>query len=211
MEEILSPSLANMDTKKAYDIRIIPGTSNPTLVQDICQILEIPPELANIGKFADGEIQIELETNVRGSDTFIIQPTCPPYVNDALMELLLLIDTLSRSSAKRITVVIPYFGYARQDQKAKSRVPISASVVASMIEKLGPQRVVTVDLHCGQIQGFFHKTPVDNLFAINEMIKYLQKNWILYLGELEAKNLAIVSPDAGGVPRANSFAEKIKA
>jgi ribose-phosphate pyrophosphokinase len=142
---------------------------------------------------------------VRGADVFVIQPLCPPNVNDNLMELLLLIHTLRLSSAKRVTAVVPYYAYARQDRKVKPRVPISASVVAQLIEAMAPTRVVTVDLHCGQIQGFFHQTPVDNLFAENEIIHHLRSH------AFPSDRLVIVSPDAGGVLRANRVADKMKA
>jgi len=144
----------NHDDSLAYNIRIITGNSNPKLGTQISEKLGIPIEPCQIGTFADGELDIQI-TNVRGSDVFIIQPTCPPNVHNNLMELLLLIHTLKLASAKRITAIVPYFCYARQDRKTKPRVPISASAVSQLIEKMGPSRVVTVDLHCGQIQGFF--------------------------------------------------------
>jgi len=168
-----------------YQLKLVSGTANTDLSQGIARQLGLSLEPTAIGQFADGEINIQLLNNVRGSDIFIIQPTCTD-VNKNLMELLLLIHTLQLSSAKRITAVIPYFGYARQDRKTKPRVPISASAVAQLIEKMGPHRVVTVDLHCGQIQGFFHQTPVDNLFAENEFVKYIEhkhfdKDKVIYI------------------------------
>jgi len=187
-----------------YDLRIISGTANKQLAQEIADRLRIQLEPSEIGQFADGELNIHIRNNVRGSDIYIVQPTCTD-VNKNLMELLLLIHTLKLSSAKRITAVVPYFGYARQDRKTKPRVPISASAVAQLIEKMGPSRLVTVDLHCGQIQGFFHDTPVDNLSAENQFYEYLNgKNF-------DKANLVIVSPDAGGVARARRVADMIHA
>ena len=195
-------------SRESYRIRLIAGTANPSLAKSIARELKLDLENAEIGKFADGEVKIQLNDNVRGGDAFIIQPMSPPNGNDNFMELLLLINTLRLSSAKRITVVIPYFGYARQDQKTKSRVPISASAVARLISSMQPNRVLTVDLHCGQIQGFFPPSiPVDHLFAETEMIVILSK-FILNTG---SSNVVIVSPDAGGVTRANRIAEKLGA
>eukprot|EP01100_Stratorugosa_tubuloviscum_P008590 TRINITY_DN357_c0_g3_i1.p1 TRINITY_DN357_c0_g3~~TRINITY_DN357_c0_g3_i1.p1 ORF type:complete len:324 (+),score=178.83 TRINITY_DN357_c0_g3_i1:84-1055(+) len=186
-----------------YRIRLITGNANVKLGTDISNYLSIPIEPCEISTFADGEINMHIKNNVRGADVYIIQPTCPPNVNDNLMELLLLIHTLKLSSAKRITAVVPYFAYARQDRKTKPRVPISASAVAQLIEAMGPHRLVTVDLHCGQIQGFFHQTPVDNLFAEREMHDYLTSQ------NFNPQNLVIVSPDAGGVTRARRAADQI--
>jgi len=194
----------NNDDSLGYNIRIITGNSNPKLATQISEKLGIHIEPCQVGTFADGELDIQC-TNVRGSDVFIVQPACPPHVHHNLMELLLLIHTLKLASAKRITAIVPYFCYARQDRKTKPRVPISASAVAQLIEKMGPTRVVTVDLHCGQIQGFFHKTPVDNLFAEPIIVKYLKrKNFPL-------DKLIIVSPDAGGVVRARRLADRLGA
>jgi len=180
------------------------GNANRKLAAAIAAELDVHLEPCQVGTFSDGELNIRIENNVRGADVYIIQPTCPP-VNNNLMELLLLIHTLKLSSAKRITAVVPYFGYARQDRKVKPRTPISASAVAQLIAKMGPNRVVTCDLHCGQIQGFFHKAPVDNLFAEPEFIKYLKsKDFVL-------DKLVIVSPDAGGVVRARRVADRLGA
>jgi ribose-phosphate pyrophosphokinase len=151
--------------------------------------------------FSDGEIQIEIDENVRSKDVFVIQSTCAP-VNDNLVELLLMIDALKRSSARRITAVMPYFGYARQDKKVTPRVPISAKLVADMVTVAGANRVITMDLHAGQIQGFFD-IPVDNIFAAPLLIEYIHSNF--------ADNLVIVSPDAGGVERARAFAKRLDA
>lgn len=195
---------------KSYNVRLVAGSANKELAEKVAQALGTELEPCIVGRFSDGEIKIEIQHNVRGDDVFIIQPTCPsaePYngVNTAIMELLLLIHTLKLSSAKRITAVVPYFGYARQDRKTKARVPISAAAVAQLIEAMGPNRVVTVDLHCGQIQGFFHSTPVDNLFAENQFVNYIKEK------NLDMQNVAIVSPDAGGVTRARRLADKLGA
>jgi ribose-phosphate pyrophosphokinase len=151
--------------------------------------------------FSDGELQIEIDENVRSKDVFVIQSTCAP-VNDNLVELLLMIDALKRSSARRITAVMPYFGYARQDKKVAPRVPISAKLVADMVTVAGANRVITMDLHAGQIQGFFD-IPVDNIFAAPLLIEYIRNNF--------NDNLVIVSPDAGGVERARAFAKRLNA
>lgn len=188
-----------------YRIRIITGSSNPELAKKIASILHLEPEPVTCGRFADGEINIQIENNVRGADVFLIQPTCPPDINSHLVELLLLLQTLQLSSAKRITCVLPYYGYARQDRKTKPRVPISAAAVATMIETMGADRLLTLELHCGQLQGFFRQIPVDNLYAENEFIEKL------LLLNINPQNIAIVSPDAGGVTRARRMADKIGA
>jgi ribose-phosphate pyrophosphokinase len=167
--------------------------------------LHLEPEPVTCARFADGECNIQIENNVRGADVFLIQPTCPPDINTHLVELLLLLQTLQLSSAKRITCVLPYYGYARQDRKTKPRVPISAAAVATMIETMGAHRLLTLELHCGQIQGFFRHIPVDNLYAENEFIEQL-----MHL-KIDPQSIAIVSPDAGGVTRARQMADKIGA
>ena len=182
-------------------ISIFSGNSNPALAQKICDYLNLSLGSAQVKTFSDGEIQIEIEENVRSKDVFVIQSTCAP-VNDHLVELLLMIDALKRSSAKRITAVVPYFGYARQDKKVAPRVPISAKVVANMLTVAGANRVITMDLHAGQIQGFFD-IPVDNIFAAPLLIDYIRENF--------NDNLVIVSPDAGGVERARAFAKRLDA
>merc|ERR1712110_358735 len=187
-----------------YLLKLVSGSANVPLSEGIARHLGLQLEPTQNSQFADGEINLQVLNNVRGSDIFIIQPTCTD-VNKNLMELLLMIHALKLSSAKRITAVIPYFGYARQDRKTKARVPISASAVAQLIEKMGPNRVVTVDLHCGQIQGFFHDTPVDNLFAENEFVKYIEHK------DFDKSKLVIVSPDAGGVANARRVADKVHA
>ncbi len=178
---------------------IFTGNSNPGLVQKICKYLSLPLGGAKVKTFSDGEIQIEITENVRLKDVFVVQSTCSP-VNDNLVELLLMIDAFNRSSAKKITAVIPYFGYARQDKKVAPRVPISAKLVADMITVAGADRIITMDLHAGQIQGFFN-IPVDNLFAAPVLIDYIRNNF--------RDDMVIVSPDAGGVERARAFAKRL--
>jgi ribose-phosphate pyrophosphokinase len=182
-------------------IAIFAGNSNPALAKKICDYLDLPLGGAKVSTFSDGEIQIELEENVRTKDVFVIQSTCAP-VNDNLVELLLMIDAFKRSSTRRITAVVPYFGYARQDKKVAPRVPISAKLVADMLTVAGANRIITMDLHAGQIQGFFD-IPVDNIFAAPVLIDYIRNNF--------NDNLAIVSPDAGGVERARAFAKRLNA
>eukprot|EP01087_Luapelamoeba_hula_P011846 TRINITY_DN3275_c0_g1_i1.p1 TRINITY_DN3275_c0_g1~~TRINITY_DN3275_c0_g1_i1.p1 ORF type:complete len:344 (-),score=48.96 TRINITY_DN3275_c0_g1_i1:29-1060(-) len=194
-----------------YAIQIIVGNGNKKLGSDISAALNVPLAKAEVGRFSDGEAKIHIEHNIRGTDCYIIQPTCHNFendtsVNDNLMELLLLLHTLKLSSARRVTAVVPYYGYARQDRKTKPRVPISASAVAQLIEAMGPHRVMTVDLHCGQIQGFFHNTPVDNLWAEGEFIETLKKRVSGFV-----ENVVVVSPDAGGVMRARRVADSLGA
>ncbi len=180
---------------------IFTGNSNPELAEKICDYLSVPLGGAKVNKFSDGEIQIEINENVRLKDIFIMQSTCAP-VNDNLVELLLMIDAFKRSSAKKITAIIPYFGYSRQDKKVAPRVPISAKLVSDMITLAGANRVITMDLHAGQIQGFFN-IPVDNLFAAPVLIDHIRKYF--------RDGLVIVSPDAGGVERARAFAKRLDA
>jgi len=182
-------------------IAIFAGNSNPELAKKICDYLDLPLGGAKVSTFSDGEIQIEIEENVRTKDVFVVQSTCAP-VNDNLVELLLMIDAFKRSSARRITAVVPYFGYARQDKKVAPRVPISAKLVADMLTVAGANRIITMDLHAGQIQGFFD-IPVDNIFAAPVLIDYIRNNF--------NDNLTIVSPDAGGVERARAFAKRLNA
>ena len=183
-------------------MKILSGTSNLKLSKDISKKLKLKLVNTNIRRFADGEIYIEINENIRGNSVFVIQSTSNP-ANDNLMELLLVIDALKRSSAKNITAVIPYFGYARQDRKVAPRTSISAKVVANLITNAGASRVVTVDLHAGQIQGFFDM-PVDNLFTTPLFAKYIKK-------KLGSKKLICVSPDVGGVQRTRGLATRIKA
>ncbi|MEA3456703.1 MAG: ribose-phosphate pyrophosphokinase [Campylobacterota bacterium] len=178
---------------------IFSGTANPELSEEIAKYLEMPLSKASIERFSDGEINIQIAESVRGKDVFIIQPTCAP-ANANLMELLIMTDALRRSSAKSITAIVPYYGYARQDRKAAPRVPITARLVADMIETAGISRMVTVDLHASQIQGFFD-IPVDNLYGAILFLDYIKsKNF---------KNPVIASPDIGGVARARYFANKL--
>jgi ribose-phosphate pyrophosphokinase len=183
------------------DFIIFSGNSNPKLSKKICDYLNVPLGGDKVKRFSDGEIQIEIDENVRLKDVFVIQSTCSP-VNENLVELLLMIDALKRASAARITAVIPYYGYARQDKKVAPRVPISAKLVADMLTVAGANRIITMDLHSGQIQGFFD-IPVDNLFAAAVLIDFIKENY--------NDNLVIVSPDAGGVERARAFAKRLNA
>ena len=182
-------------------MKILSGTSNPRLSKEISKKLKLKLINTNIKKFSDGEIYIEINENIRGNSVFVIQSTSTP-ANDNLMELLLCIDALRRSSAKNITAVIPYFGYARQDRKVAPRTSISAKVVSNLITNAGASRIVTVDLHAGQIQGFFD-IPVDNLFTTPMFARYIKKKF-------KTKNLVCVSPDVGGVQRTRGLATKIK-
>ena len=183
------------------DFWIFAGNSNPDLSGRICEYLNMPLGGAKLSSFSDGEIQIEIHDNVRMKDVFIIQSTCHP-VNKNLIELLLMIDAMKRASARRITAVIPYYGYARQDKKVAPRVPISAKLVADMITLAGATRVITLDLHAGQIQGFFN-IPVDNLFAAPVLLEHMRYNF--------RDDIVMVSPDAGGVERARAFAKRLQA
>ena len=181
--------------------RIFTGNANPVLAKNICDHLNISLGQALVSAFSDGEIRVEIGDNVRGRDVFLIQPTCPP-ANHNLMELLIMIDAVKRASARRITAVMPYFGYARQDRKVAPRVPITAKLVADLLTTAGADRILTMDLHAGQLQGFFD-IPVDNLYASPLMIPYISKNF--------NHDLAIVSPDAGGVARARAYAKRLGA
>jgi ribose-phosphate pyrophosphokinase len=183
------------------DLVIFSGNSNPILSQKICEYINVPLGGEKVKRFSDGEIQIEIDENVRSKDVFVIQSICYP-VNENLVELLLMLDALKRASANRITAVIPYYGYARQDKKVRPRVPISAKLVADILTVAGATRIITMDLHAGQIQGFFN-IPVDNLFAAPVIIDYIRKKF--------NNDLVIVSPDAGGVERARAFAKRLNA
>jgi ribose-phosphate pyrophosphokinase len=182
-------------------LKLFTGTSDRQLAKEVAGHLKLDLGDTTVSTFSDGEIMVRLNENVRGSDAFVIQSTCTP-VNDNIMQLLLIIDALKRASAGRITAVIPYYGYARQDRKVQPRVPISAKMVADLITAVGTNRVLTVDLHAGQIQGFFN-IPVDNLYAAPVLAEYIKKKYV-------SDNLVIVSPDAGGVERARSFAKRLK-
>jgi ribose-phosphate pyrophosphokinase len=187
------------------EIVVIAGNSNLPLATEICETLWQPLGLAQVRRFSDGEILVELGENVRGRDTFVIQSTCAP-VNDNLMELLLIIDALKRASARRITAVIPYYGYARQDRKAAPRVPISAKLVADLLTAAGTTRVLAMDLHAGQIQGFFD-IPVDHLFATPVLLNHIKETYIKDSNE----EIILVSPDAGGVERTRYLAKRLSA
>ncbi|SHH83137.1 ribose-phosphate pyrophosphokinase [Desulfofustis glycolicus DSM 9705] len=179
-------------------MKIFSGNANFLMAQEIAKHLEMTVSDAEVRKFSDGEIFVEIKENVRGTDAFIVQPTCTP-VNDHLMELVIMADALRRASARRITAVLPYYGYARQDRKVAPRVPISAKVVAEMLMAVGVRRVLCMDLHAGQIQGFFN-IPVDHLYAAPVLIKYIKENF---------ENIIMVSPDAGGVERTRAFAKRL--
>jgi len=183
------------------EMKVFTGNSNSALAEEICQYLKIPLGEATASTFSDGEIMVQINENVRGKDIFVIQSFSNP-VNKHIMELLIMIDAFKRASAYRITAVIPYFGYARQDRKVQPRVPITAKLVADLVTASGTNRVLTIDLHVGQIQGFFN-IPVDNLFATPVLLEYLKTK--------NLKDLVVVSPDAGGVERARAFAKKLKA
>lgn len=182
---------------------IISGNANKLLAENICRELKVVMAPSQINRFNDGEIEIELVENVRGKDVFVIQPTSPP-VNDNFMELCLILDALKRSSCWKVTVVIPYYGYGRQDKKLKSRVPISAKAVADMIQTLGVDRILTVDLHSNQIQGYFD-CPVDNMFASPVFIPHIKKQVI----EGKYNDIVMVSPDVGGIERTTFYAKRL--
>jgi ribose-phosphate pyrophosphokinase len=182
-------------------IRVFTGNSNPALAQKICDFLHVPLGAARVRTFSDGEIMIEITENVRGRDVYVVQSTCAP-TNNNLMELLIMTDALKRASAATITAVIPYYGYARQDRKAAPRTPITAKLVADLITTAGVDRVVTIDLHAGQIQGFFN-IPVDNLYAAPVILEYLKTRF-------NGEDVVMVSPDAGGTERARAFAKRLE-
>ncbi len=183
-------------------MKIFTGNSNLPLAREICDYLKVPLGKATVETFSDGESKVEINENVRGGDVFVIQSTCAPG-NDNLMELLVMLDAFKRASATRITAVIPYYGYARQDRKVVPRVPISAKLVADLITTAGASRILTMDLHSGQIQGFFN-IPVDNLYATPVLLQHLKK-------QLNRNEVTVVSPDAGGVERARDFATRLDA
>ena len=182
-------------------MKLFGGTSNTTLTQEVCDYLGVQPGKMAAKTFSDGETQIEIHENIRGRDVFVLQSTCTP-VNDNLMQLLIMMDALRRASADRVTAVIPYYGYGRQDRKVKPRVPISAKLVADLITVAGANRVVSIDLHAGQIQGYFN-IPVDNLYAAPVLVKHIRTYF--------QDDLVIVSPDAGGVERARAYAKRLEA
>ncbi len=179
-------------------LKVFTGNANPEIAAEICAHLNIALGKAEVKQFSDGEIAVEIGENVRGADVFVIQPTCPP-VNDHLMELLIMIDALRRASARRITAVMPYYGYARQDRKVRPRVPITAKAVADMLMVVGTRRVLCMDLHAGQIQGFFN-IPVDHLYAAPVLLDHIRERFT---------DVVMVSPDAGGVERTRAFAKRL--
>ncbi len=181
------------------ELKIFGGRSHPALVQEICEYLNVPAGKVSAFNFSDGETFCQIEENVRGSDVFVVQPTCDP-VNNNLMELLIMLDSFKRSSASRVTAVVPYYGYARQDKKDRPRVPITAKLVADLLSKAGADRILAIDLHASQIQGFFD-VPVDHLFAAPVLLDAVRT--------LDIENLVIVSPDAGGVERARAIAKRL--
>ncbi|MDI3532040.1 MAG: ribose-phosphate pyrophosphokinae [Synergistaceae bacterium] len=188
------------------EMKIFSGSAHPEFAQRVSENLRVPLSSAKVSRFSDGEVSVSIEESVRGADVYVIQPTCPP-VNENLMELLILIDALKRASAYQINVVMPYFGYARQDRKTRSREPITAKLVANLLEKAGANRVISADLHAGQIQGFFD-IPVDHLTAIPLMVSYCHKT---LKEELKEGKVAVAAPDIGGVVRARRFALQINA
>ncbi len=198
---IKKAGLANMKaSEESGRLKVFSGNANPELAKEICSYMKIPLGKIDLLKFSDGEVYCQIKENVRGNDIFIIQPTCHP-VNQNLVELLVMLDAFKRASAARVTAVLPYYGYARQDRKDKPRVPISAKLIADLISVAGANRVLVMDLHAAPIQGFFD-IPVDHLFAAPILINYLSR--------LRIKNMVIVSPDAGGVERARAFAKRLR-
>lgn len=184
------------------ELKLFSGNAHRALAAEIAHYLKVPLGDADVTRFSDGEVFVQINENVRGTDVFVVQPTCPP-VNDNLMELLIMIDAFKRASAGRITAVLPYYGYARQDRKVQPRVPITAKLVADLLAAAGVDRVLALDLHAGQIQGFFN-IPVDHLFAGPPVI-------VEYLSKRDLRDPVIVAPDAGGVERARAIAKRLKA
>lgn len=184
-----------------HEMKLFAGNANPVLAREISGYLGVPLGAAVVGRFSDGEVMVRISENTRGRDVFVIQSTCPP-VNDTLMELLIMIDAVRRASAFRITVVLPYYGYSRQDRKSEPRVPITAKLVANLITAAGADRVLCTDLHAGQLQGYFD-IPVDNLMAAPVLLEYFRRKGL--------ERPVVVSPDAGGVERARNFAKRLDA
>lgn len=182
-------------------LKVFTGNANPELAKKIAKFLKVPLGDALVTTFSEGEIRVKINEDVRGRDVFVIQPTCPPS-NNNMMELLIMIDAMKRASARRITAVIPYFGYARQDRKDQPRVPITAKLVANLLTVAGADRILTMDLHASQIQGFFD-IPMDHLFAVNTIVDYFKKKKI--------KNLVVASPDVGGIKMARAYAKRLNA
>ncbi|HLY63196.1 MAG TPA: ribose-phosphate pyrophosphokinase [Terriglobia bacterium] len=190
-----------MGNHTRHSLKVFTGNAHPALAREICKDLGVPLGKANIDRFPDGEVRLQIQENVRGTDVFVIQPTCSP-VNENLMELLIMLDAFRRASANRITAVMPYYGYARQDRKDRPRVPISSKVVADLLTSAGANRVLALDLHASQIQGYFN-IPVDHLYGTPVTVAYFRT--------LKLRNVVVVSPDPGGVERARAFAKKLKA
>jgi len=184
-----------------HALKVFSGNAHPALAKEICEELGVPVGQVQVGRFPDGEVRLQILENVRGTDVFVVQPTCRP-VNENLMELLIMLDAFRRASADRITAVMPYYGYARQDRKDRPRVPISSKLVADLLTSAGADRILALELHAGQIQGFFN-IPVDHLYATPVTVGYFKK--------LKLPNMVIVSPDPGGVERARAFAKKVRA
>eukprot|EP00667_Euglena_gracilis_P014459 EG_transcript_14984 len=207
---MLPSDAADLKSGKGYRLQLVTGNSNKPLAEAVSRKLGVELTPARVGQFANGEIDIKILGNVRGDDVFILQPTCASSgsidLNTSVMELLLLIHTLRLASAKRITAVVPHFAYARQDRKTEARVPISASAVAQLLMAMSVDRVIIVDLHCGQIQGFFHNTPVDNLYGY-----FLFAEYFMYKYGAKTKEFVIVAPDAGAVEKARNLADKLSA
>ncbi len=183
------------------ELAIVSGNANPALAKEICRNLKIALTDSTVTRFSEGEVRVKINENIRGKDVFVVQPTCPP-VNEHLMELLIILDALRRASARRITAVIPYYGYARQDRKDQPRVPITAKLVANLITTAGADRVLTMDLHAGQIQGFFD-IPLDHLYAVTIFEQYLRRK--------KLKSIVVVSPDVGGIKMARAYAKRFNA
>lgn len=189
-----------MAERNRHALKLFSGNAHPALAEEICKHLGVKLGDINVDRFPDGEVRLQVQENVRGADVFVIQPTCRP-VNENLIELLVMLDAFRRASANRITAVMPYYGYARQDRKDRPRVPISAKLVADLLTSAGADRVLALDLHAGQIQGYFD-IPVDHLFATPVTVEYFR--------QMKLKNLTVVAPDPGGVERARSFAKKMR-
>ena len=185
----------------AQRLAVVSGNANPALARAIARKLRVPLTDSLVGRFSEGEIRVKINENVRGKDVFVVQPTCPP-TNENLMELLIMLDALRRASARRVTAVVPYYGYARQDRKDQPRVPITAKLVANLITTAGADRVLTMDLHAGQIQGFFD-IPLDHLYAVTVVEEYLRRK--------KLKAMVVVSPDVGGIKMARGYAKRLRA
>jgi ribose-phosphate pyrophosphokinase len=192
---------APMRARLSAELAILTGNAHPALAKAICRDLKVPLADSFLGRFSEGEIHLKINENVRGKDCFVVQPTCPP-TNDNLMELLIMLDALRRASARRITAVMPFYGYARQDRKDQPRVPITAKLVANLITTAGADRVLTMDLHAGQIQGFFD-IPLDHLYAITVFEQYIRGKRL--------KPIVVVSPDVGGIKMARAYAKRLRA